>query len=316
MSQLAKLEFSIKNIKLFKYLLITSGAIAGEDAINISFEKDRLTSIQNNSSESCYKKWVINYDNFIYDLNGFDEIKLNNNSVKISIFRGLDFAKKILSFFESFDENTEIVKMSINYDAVYSVAKNIEITKNDKSTNRVKLGFKVPTANALMYFVEYEKTTVDVLFGGYDVPMVSNIGRLSMEPNQIKDAKELFRVVTDDELQQNYIAFKLNKTTNQVLLTDETIDYELFVSTDNKKLGALLNRKIEVSKDLFGLLDPKLSYDVEFKKFVDEIGRENIIVSFIVSGRTDFELITAFSVLIDVDDDFDFKELTDNDDPF
>lgn len=305
--------------------MTVSGAIAGDDTVNFSISETEMMSIQNNSSESCFKMWKVQTNQFFNILSGFGD--LGSEKVKVSIFKGLDFSKKILSFFEvdkekEKDDNQIIVELDIIYDPLYNMAKYIEIRKINKKTNKKLLSFKVATANALTNFVDFEPEMIAVLFNGASETInTKNIGELMITKEVIKEAKNLFKVQTDIELQQNYIAFKYEKETNQVILTDETIDLFLTEPVDPTVLKKLHVSQFEVAKDIFTLLDAGLDYKIEFKEYIDEFDRKSEIITFrkMVIGdgkKLDFELVTSVSVLIDVADDFNFDDLNNDQETF
>lgn len=209
----------LKDVKLahLKNMLSKSTKLSG-GVLNFEVSSDKIQSVASNIADNFFKKWEINTAEIAA------ESKISE-TIKISIYKGSEFVKDVLSYFGSsadmkfFHDNGETNK--------------IEVSNAD-------LQITLVTAPISLNYVEYEEESLQYIFG-------SEGEKTSFELSKEELARiiSLSKLSTNPETQTEYVRFYTDG--GMLKATDNAFDVALH-STDQEILT-----DIRLSKDSINL---------------------------------------------------------------
>lgn len=229
--------------KLKPLFSLSSSLNKTDNTLNMQLSPTGLLSSNKNESSSVIKTWHIPFSAFCSEIIGTIPEKL-----KISIFNGDDFSKKLLSYFG------QLATIEIHHNG--QSAKKLLIKKVNKD-GKVELKIDVIAANVEIAYFEFTSEEQQILFG--EIEQFSKKEIFTISKNDIQNIKKLLKLTSNAELQKKYV--RLYSDEGMIKATDQGFDLTLFEDTIG--LGDL---KIEIDKKMFMLIDDG-SYKATYAKY-------------------------------------------------
>lgn len=182
-----KTTLKVTNANLFKSYLEKTVAINATDLLNFTFNDKKVFDVVSNISMSLFKKWELDIDSFASIENPPSE------NIKVSLYKGKEFIRNILGFF-----NDEFL---------------MEFEHNNGKTSRIVLvndQVKIPVvcADSGISYIEYDKETLETVFGNDDQEIVSTF---QLSNGQRKNILNMARLQTSPEEKNEFITFQTNE---------------------------------------------------------------------------------------------------------
>lgn len=279
---------TLKDVQLdvLKPLFILSSTINKTNTtLNMSLTPTGLMSSNKNMASSVVKNWTVPYANFCTEIVGQIPEQL-----KISIFEGVDFSKKLLGYFG------QLATIEIHHDGIS--AQKLVIKKVTKE-GKVALKIDVVAANIDVAYFEFSADEQAVLFAELEDFDRKEVFTLSKD--NIQSIKKLLGLVTSPETQKKYV--RLYSEDGQIKATDGGFELALF--EDTLGLGEL---KLEIDKSMFSIIDDS-SYKVTYAKYDDGTDKiETLILDAVTTNGTRRISLNLLQDVGDHADDIDFAD--------
>lgn len=268
---------NLNTVKLRQLLLISSSVTKEKDAvINLQIEAtNKVSSITTNENGDVYKRWSC-------DLMDICESVENKNTelLKISIFKGDEFAKKTLTLFG------QLVDLEIQYNEEGAVKMIIRKINNE---DKVIASVSVIMSRTNLSWVDFPQDEADIVFGLTDSPVLD---KFNLSGEDIKNVSKMLSVDTNPEEQKKYIIIKSED--GHIVATDK--GWRLTLGLDTFEL----TQEIEIAKDLWKMFDDYENYVVHLSEISEN--------KFIFAKAENSDLTTSMVLLKDVDSSIDFND--------
>ena len=275
--------FKLENVSLdmLKTLFeIMSKVNKTDDTINFMLSNSSMSAINSNQAESVFKRWVIKHNKIASGVSG--ELM---GEIKVSIFNGKDFSKKILGFFgqmaniEFYHDGKDVMK--------------IVLKKLDKD-GKVMLNISCACADTSISFNEYPQDSIEILFGlGSDYSPKTSFMLIKED---ILNIIKLSALNSNSEEQKKYV--KIYSENGSIKATDNAFDVVL----GDDVFG--LNTEIEIDKSILPLIDGG-DYKVELTEHDDL----KFIILTLNSDKVDNKI--TINLLSDISTDVQWDEFQD-----
>lgn len=283
------------SLDILKPLFLLSSTLnKSNNTINFSVSPKGLHSSNKNHAMSVVKTWNLNFEQCCSSTSGVIPEKL-----KISIFEGVDFAKKILAYFG------QVATIEIHHDGLS--ASKIVLKKMTKE-GKLSLKIDVVCASVDISYFEYSAEELLILFGDDENFVKKEVFNLSKD--NIQNIKKLLKLQTNPEEQKKYI--RIYSKDGIVMASDDGFDLALFDDV-NGQLGETI---IEIDKSIFITIDDS-SYSCVYSSFTDDSDKMELLVlnatSTAAIRRTSLNLLQDIS---SATDSINWSEFEDTDNGF
>jgi hypothetical protein len=256
------------NTDMLRSLLEISMSVTKSETLNFTLSPDEISGIASNEADSIYKKWNVE----LSDIAKAPSPETHFPKLKCSIYKGDEFAKRILSYFG------QLVNMKIYHDG--REIKQIELFKLNES-GKISLKINLLTAATSTAFVEYSKELVSAIFTpGSETRQLS----FTINPEYLSQVSRLSKLSTNPEDQTKWIT--LYSDNGSLKATDNAFDIIL------EDEGFPNIEPFDIDKSLWALVDiDKYSAEVHLiensKIFVLKSYTKNLTVSLVLLEKTD-----------------------------
>lgn len=251
-----------------------SMSVTKSETLNFTIDSQKLAGVANNEADSIYKSWSVNIKDIC------DPASAMIPSLKCSIYKGEEFAKRILSYFG------QTVNINVFYQG--SSVHKLELYKTDEK-GRVMLKITVVSAPVETAFVEHSAEKLSSIFNPDEDNLLVSF---TLDNDELSTVSKLSKLSTNPEKQTDYV--KLYTTDGAIMATDNAFDVVLHES------DVVLNDDIEIDKSLWSLIDKD-----KYVASVYDIDGNKILLC--QSSTRDVKITLVLLAKI-ADDDIDFED--------
>lgn len=262
------------NTDMLKHYFKLSSSVGKSEVLNFSLSYDLLSGIAHHENDVFFKRWKINLTELCQQHNVPQDITL-----KCSIYRGSEFAKKILSYFGQI--------VSINFHYVNDSVKKLELFKTDEK-GKIVLKITIVTAPTNTSFVEYD---IELLNNMFNPAEESKLFEFELDALALAEVTKLSKLATNPEIKTDYVQLYVEE--GMLKATDNSFD---IVLTD---VEGSLESSVDIDKSLWSMIDGD-EYVFEVHSIEDK--------KFLCCKSKTKDIRSTLVLLSDVDDDIDFDD--------
>lgn len=291
---LSSFSIILSNVKLLQTCLSISSSLHGNGVINLTIDNDKITSTTANAIDSCYKHWELSID----QIGTIKDKAVLEKPIKCSIFKGSDFSNKILN---QLIQKDVISVMTFYYDNINFNVKQIEITCISTKTRKKVFSFKFNTSDVALIFTEFDDETIEFFFS--DKSSAKEIYEFKLMKDDVKTLRSMMNLNVHDDSQNNYISIKFDKSSEQIILTDEITDFRLSEDSLIKAIPDEISElKFDISKTVFKEID-NANLIVKIKEF------EGSKFISVISTNPEINYITTIPLLEEIQSSISYEDI-------